>query len=83
MTEYSKKLSNIKTIKGIVSEEVAQVGDYIFIYSSTYNKNIRIFINDKQELRTPIAEWAIGKSVGSQGVDKKNIFEIVKISKRK
>ena len=81
--EQKIKKNPVKTIKDIVSEEAAQVGDYIFIYSSTYNKNIRIFINDKQELRSPIAEWAIGKSAGSQGVNKKNNFEIVKISKRK
>lgn len=81
--EQKKKKKPVKTIKVIVTEDVAQVGDYVFIYSNTYNRNKRIFINDKYEQRSSVAQWAIGKSVGSRGIDKKNDFEIVKITKRK
>lgn len=84
-SNYLKKLARqIKTIKSINNHENGvKIGDSIILYSHTYQNNTKILVNKNIKLRSPIAEWAIGKDVGSKGEYNNNVFEITKVIKSK
>ena len=59
----------------------ARIGDAIIIHSITHNKDVTLEISQSQVSRSPIAEWAIGKTLGSKGEYNGNYFELKRIIK--
>ena len=83
----TEKKENIKTVKekniSPTSKTIlaARIGDTIIIHSITHNKDVTLEISQSQESRSPIAKWAIGKTLGSKGEYNGNIFELKRILK--
>ncbi len=88
-----KKDNNNKTDKNVkknnaiapISKPVltARIGDTIIIHSITHNRDVTLEISQSQASRSPIAEWAIGKTIGSKGTYNENHFELKRIIKNK
>ena len=60
----------------------ARIGDTIIIHSTTHNRDVTLEITQSQASRSPIAEWAIGKTIGSKGAYNGNSYEIKRIIKK-
>lgn len=89
-SKSEKGITNIRTDKDAKKKSAtfskplfsAQIGDTIIIHSFTHNKDVTLEISQSQTSRSPIAEWAIGKTLGSKGSYNGNDFELKRIVKK-
>ncbi len=65
----------------ICHRKKALIVDIVEIFSITHQKSVKLYIHESNEFRSPIAHWAIGKSIGSHSSFKGNYFEITNILK--